>query len=424
MLLAIIPLGWLTALNARKKERENAHPLIPPRLLQLRSVRFGILIAMLFFSVWSGFMFCMALTMQTGLGMAPWQSGNSFIALGVTYFISAWFAPRLIARYSTSTILLTGLAIQIAGLLALIATFRVWGMENTALTLAPATGLVGYGQALIVNSFYRIGMRDIQPDDAGPRAPFSARCSRPRWGLARPFLARFCCTRCKPSRGLHPGGERLPDGGNGDDGGACPGDAAHPPSPVPAGGEGLPGHQISPGICIIDPQPPLWGCINTGDVMQELIAQVEELGIEINHTTSLVIIFGIIFLTAIIVHFILHKVVLRAFEKRAQASSHLWLQIITQNKLFHRLAFTLQGIIVNVQAVLWLQKGSEAAEILTTCAKLWVMVYALLSFFSLLDVIFNLSQKMATASQLPLKGIFQGIKLVSAILVGILIISC
>ncbi|KAI3491816.1 hypothetical protein L1887_43918 [Cichorium endivia] len=157
--------------------------------------------------------------------------------------------------------------------------------------------------------------------------------------------------------------------------------------------------------------------------MQELIAQVEELGIEINQTTSLVIIFGIIFLTAIIVHFILHKGVLRAFEKRAQASSHLWLQIITQNKLFHRLAFTLQGIIVNVQAVLWLQKGSEAAEILTTCAKLWVMVYALLSFFSLLDVIFNLSQKMATASQLPLKGIFQGIKLVSAILVGILIIS-
>ncbi len=156
--------------------------------------------------------------------------------------------------------------------------------------------------------------------------------------------------------------------------------------------------------------------------MQELIAQVEELGIEINHTTSLVIIFGIIFLTAIVVHFILHKLVLRA-EKRAQASSHLWLQIVTQNKLFHRLAFTLQGIIVNVQAVLWLQKGSEAAEMLTTCAKLWVMVYALLSFFSLLDVIFNLSQKMATASQLPLKGIFQGIKLVSAILVGILIIS-
>ncbi|ASG63906.1 TPA: mechanosensitive ion channel family protein [Kluyvera ascorbata] len=157
--------------------------------------------------------------------------------------------------------------------------------------------------------------------------------------------------------------------------------------------------------------------------MQELISQIEEMGIEINHTNSLIIIFGIIFLTAIIVHLILHRVVLRAFEKRAQASSHLWLQIITQNKLFHRLAFTLQGIIVNVQAVLWLQKGSDAAQILTTGAQLWVMLYALLSFFSLLDVIFNLSQKLSFSSQLPLKGIFQGVKLVSAILIGILMIS-
>lgn len=182
-LIAIIPLAWLMAMNARKKEREDAHPLIPPRLMQLGSIRFGVLIAMLFFSVWSGFMFCMALTMQTGLGMAPWQSGNSFIALGVTYFISAWFAPRLIARHSTSRILLMGLAIQIAGLLALIATFRVWGMSNTALTLAPATGLVGYGQALIVNSFYRIGMRDIQPDDAGAASAILSTLQQAALGL-------------------------------------------------------------------------------------------------------------------------------------------------------------------------------------------------------------------------------------------------
>ncbi len=68
--------------------------------------------------------------------------------------------------------------------------------------------------------------------------------------------------------------------------------------------------------------------------MQELISQIAALGIKITPTTSLIITFGIIFLTAIVVHLILHKVVLRTFEKRAQASSHLWLQIITQNKLF------------------------------------------------------------------------------------------
>jgi len=157
--------------------------------------------------------------------------------------------------------------------------------------------------------------------------------------------------------------------------------------------------------------------------MQELISALQQYGIQPNHTTSLIVIFGIIFLTALVIHFILHRIVLRTFEKRAQASSRLALQIITQNKLFQRLAFMLQGIIVNIQAVLWLQKGSDAAAILTTCAQLWVMLYALMSFFSLLDVIFGLSGKFSFASQLPLKGIFQGIKLIGAIIIGILMVS-
>ncbi len=49
--------------------------------------------------------------------------------------------------------------------------------------------------------------------------------------------------------------------------------------------------------------------------MQDLISHVEDLaGIEIDHTTSMVMIFGIIFLTAVVVHIILHWVVLRTFE--------------------------------------------------------------------------------------------------------------
>ncbi|ABP59747.1 MULTISPECIES: MFS transporter [Enterobacteriaceae] len=166
-LIAVIPLGLWMRTSALQKQQRGEHPLLPPRLLKLTSIRFGMLIALLFFSAWSGFMFCMALTMQSGLGMAPWQSGNSFIALGVAYFVSAWYAPKLIARHSMGRILLTGLTIQIAGLLLLMATFWRFGQANTALTLAPATILIGYGQALIVNSFYRIGMRDISSCDAG-----------------------------------------------------------------------------------------------------------------------------------------------------------------------------------------------------------------------------------------------------------------
>lgn len=58
--------------------------------------------------------------------------------------------------------------------------------------------------------------------------------------------------------------------------------------------------------------------------MQDLISQVEDLaGIEIDHTTSMVMIFGIIFLTAVVVHIILHWVVLRTFEKREIGRAHV-----------------------------------------------------------------------------------------------------
>jgi MFS family permease len=188
MLLAIIPLAWLMRASARAKERRGQTPLLPPRLLKLPSIRFGLLIALLFFSAWSGFMFCMALTMQSGLGMAPWQSGNSFIALGIAYFVSALYAPKLIARYSMGRILLIGLTVQISGLLLLMLTFWYFGMHTHALTLAPATALVGYGQALIVNSFYRIGMRDIDARDAGAGSAILSTLQQSTLGLGPAVL--------------------------------------------------------------------------------------------------------------------------------------------------------------------------------------------------------------------------------------------
>ncbi len=157
--------------------------------------------------------------------------------------------------------------------------------------------------------------------------------------------------------------------------------------------------------------------------MQQLMSFLKQYGIDFGHGTPTLVAFGIVFLTAILLHLILHRLVLPAFARRARDRSILWLQVISENKLFQRLAFTLQGIVINVQAVLWLQKGGDIAAIVTTCAQLWIMLYGLLSFFSLLDVILRLSSRFDFASQFPLKGVVQGIKLISAIIVAIMMIS-
>lgn len=194
LLVAILPLlAWMRT-SALRKQQRGEQPLMPPRLLKLTSIRFGMAIALLFFSAWSGFMFCMALTMQAGLGMAPWQSGNSFIALGVAYFVSALYAPRLIARFSMGRILLIGLAVQIAGLLLLMATFGHFGAQTSSLAMVPSTALIGYGQALIVNSFYRIGMRDISASDAGAGSAILSTLQQATLGLGPAILGSLFLT--------------------------------------------------------------------------------------------------------------------------------------------------------------------------------------------------------------------------------------
>lgn len=157
--------------------------------------------------------------------------------------------------------------------------------------------------------------------------------------------------------------------------------------------------------------------------MQELMHFAGRYGINLTNSMALVSVLAIILFTAVVVHLILHRLVLRAFEKRAQSSNKLWLQVITQHHLFRRLAFVLQGIIVHIQALLWLEVGSEASLFLLTAAQLWVMLYGLLAFFSLMDVSFVVSRKLPFAGNLPLKGIVQSMKLLSAIVIGIMMIS-
>lgn len=132
------------------------------------------------------------------------QRAREIIALGVAYFISALYAPRLIARYSMGRILLTGLAVQIAGLLLLCATFSRFGVATSALTLVPATALIGYGQALIVNSFYRIGMRDISASDAGAGSAILSTLQQATLGLGPAILGSLFLALARRGGGNYP----------------------------------------------------------------------------------------------------------------------------------------------------------------------------------------------------------------------------
>ncbi|SAI69431.1 membrane efflux protein [Bordetella ansorpii] len=155
---------WRTELGLEKRGRL---PLLPPNLLRLSSIRFGLSIAVLFFACWSGFMFAMALTLQAGAGLTAMQCGNCFVAMGLAYFVGSILTNRAAARFRKTSILLFGCVVTMTGLLGLVLTlWHVWP-EPGLFNLIPATVLIGFGQAFIVASFFRIGLSEVRPEQAG-----------------------------------------------------------------------------------------------------------------------------------------------------------------------------------------------------------------------------------------------------------------
>ena len=190
-LLGFVPVLPLTALLwriERDKENRGMFPILPPSLTRISSMRFGGLIAAIFFTSWSGFMFVFALTLQSGAGLTPLQSGNALIVLGAAYFLSAVFVVRRFADVRREVMLVTGCLIQMAGLAMLILTLEfVWPLPNLV-NLIPATAMIGFGQALIVNCFYRAGLADVPHEHAGAGSAMLATMQQVSLGLGPAVL--------------------------------------------------------------------------------------------------------------------------------------------------------------------------------------------------------------------------------------------
>lgn len=146
-------------------------------------------------------------------------------------------------------------------------------------------------------------------------------------------------------------------------------------------------------------------------------------GIEMTEIISVLSALGLILIISLVLHFILHRVVIRGLEKLARSSGQVWPVAFFERSLFNRLALVVQGIVIYIQAGIWFVEGSTLQVLIQTLSHLSILFFGLLALFSLLDTLLDLLGSSAAGRALPLRGIFQGIKLISAILIGILIIA-
>ena len=131
---------------------------------------------------------------------------------------------------------------------------------------------------------------------------------------------------------------------------------------------------------------------------------------------------GLIILTTLLLHAFIHYGLFRFLGKRLQASKLLFLNILSQQKLFSNLALTIQGVLLAVQLRIWLP-ASEWREGLITLTNIWCLVFGLLAIFALLDTLQTYLFRRNLAQHFPVRGLVQTIKLLASIGIVILLIS-
>ncbi|MGK7296907.1 MAG: mechanosensitive ion channel family protein [Candidatus Wenzhouxiangella sp. M2_3B_020] len=119
----------------------------------------------------------------------------------------------------------------------------------------------------------------------------------------------------------------------------------------------------------------------------------------------------LIVVVSLTLHFVLHRVVLRFLARGQHKGRRNWRKTLFGHKLFSRLALVLQGVVVFSMADAFLETDSLILAFIETVTHLWIILFALLALFSLLDAVEEMSKRAGSKIKLPLRGIFQGLKL-------------
>ncbi|CAM3327405.1 MFS transporter [Kibdelosporangium persicum] len=167
LLLAASPVLFAAlAVVQRRVERAGRTALLPPSVLRMPSIKLGLLLSGPFFMGFGAYMFVAAVTFQDGLHYGPLGAGLAIAPMAVSFLIASLMSSRLVSRHGRGVITV-GAAIQGSGVVIGIVTVLLAWPDVTALTLAPAMVVTGFGQGLMVTTLFRVVLSRVPVESAG-----------------------------------------------------------------------------------------------------------------------------------------------------------------------------------------------------------------------------------------------------------------
>nr|WP_246102692.1 MFS transporter [Streptomyces piniterrae] len=167
LLLAVFPFAaGAFVVVERRAERVGRTPLVPPSMLRIRSVQSGLSMIVPFSVGFGGFMFVVAVALQSGLHYGPFAAGLSLAPLCATFFLASLAGPRLVRRFGRR-VAIAGSLIQACGLIGLALTVRAGWPDVSVAGLAPSMAVLGIGQGMLLPVLMRIVLSELPVTQAG-----------------------------------------------------------------------------------------------------------------------------------------------------------------------------------------------------------------------------------------------------------------
>jgi EmrB/QacA subfamily drug resistance transporter len=156
----------LLGVFAVAERRTHGSPMIEPSLLRNRAYTSGLLVGLAFFAGFAGLVMVVSLAFQLGLHFSPEHAGLTLVPLTVGTSITAGASYPLMARFGRA-VLQAGLAIVVAGLVALAATVTHVGSGVSSWDMAPALGVVGLGLGFVFGPLFNVILAGVNDDEVG-----------------------------------------------------------------------------------------------------------------------------------------------------------------------------------------------------------------------------------------------------------------
>jgi EmrB/QacA subfamily drug resistance transporter len=170
-MIASIPVFWGTLRYEHHLHRRDGQPVLDLQMVRERVFAAGMVVSGGYLAFFAGFMLCLTLLLQDGLGLTPLAAGLAFAPLGAAFGLASFFLARPVAARIGNRVIVLGAVLSMLGLITTLVVLLAESSSVTALELIPGGVLIGLGNGLAIPSMVGAVLSSgIEPHKAGMAA--------------------------------------------------------------------------------------------------------------------------------------------------------------------------------------------------------------------------------------------------------------